>query len=153
MMCDPAHAQDGGRRGHAGEQSGDRTGLGPIDQLRQFHPIRLAAQVILVRRAAGDDQGIEIGGLQESGILIEAGHALAYFRLARYRAQRKQPQPHIQVAACLLEQTRELQLGGAQFGIGHVVEQADLDGDRAVAAAQQKLFNPAHGVTPCPAKA
>jgi hypothetical protein len=40
-----------------------------------------------------------------------------------------------------------LQFRGAHRGVGHVVDQPDMDSHAVVAIAQQELLDPAHGVT------
>ena len=85
--------------------------------------------------------------LQESGIVIKAGHARARLFAARDGAEREKPQADIQRSRRILQQPRELQFGGAQRRIGHVVDQPDMDGGAIVAIAQQELLNPAHRAT------
>jgi len=142
---DPVQLQHCGLCRQTRKQRGKGTGLGPVNQLRQLRPVRIEAHIRRLGLEACDDQGVEIGGLQEGGIVIKARHARAHVSCAWDGAQGKQPQTHIQIAGAVLEEPRELQFGGAQIRIGHVVEQPDLDGGAAVAAAQQKLFDPAHG--------
>jgi len=118
--------EHGGMGRKAGEKSGDGADLGPVDEVRQLRPIGLVAQVVGGGLGTGDDQGIDIGGLQETGIVIEAVHARARLFAALDAAQRKQPEAHIQRPGGVLQQAGELQLGGPHGGIGHVVDQPDM---------------------------
>jgi hypothetical protein len=107
----------------------------------------VAAQIRLVLCKAGDNQRIQTGFGQKGGFVIKAGHAGTRVVAAGKGGQRKQPQAHIQMARSCLEQPGELQLGGTQGGIGHVVEQADLNRGGAITTAQQELLGTAHRVT------
>ena len=94
---DAVQMQHRGMGGQAGEQGRDGADLGPVDQMRQLRPIRFVAQIVGGGLGAGDDQGVDIGGLQEAGIVIKAVHARrGVSRCAAMRAQGKQAQPHIQ---------------------------------------------------------
>src|SRR5215469_7191732 len=111
----------------------------------QLRPIGLVTQAASCLRSACDDQGVYIGSLQKFRVIIEAGHARAHMLAARDRAHGKEPQPDVQRAGRLLQEARELQLGGAHLVVGHVVHQADLNTEPVMAAAEQELFDPAHG--------
>ena len=112
--------------------------------MRQFRPIGLVAQIVGRRLGAGDDQGIDMGGLQETGIVIETVHAGAGLFAAFDAAQVEQAQPHIQRAGSVFQQARELKLGGAHRRVRHVVDQPDMHRGAIVVPAQQELFDPAH---------
>ncbi len=104
-----------------------RVPVGPIDQFREHVPVRFVAQSAGARLHPAHDEAVEPRVPQPADLGVVGEQAPARELTAPDLRQREQPHPHLRLAGRRSEQPDELALGQLEGGVGHVVDDADLD--------------------------
>ena len=144
---DIVNVQHRGMRGQAREDGRDGADLGPVHHMRQRIPIGFIAHVGGERFVAGDDQRIQPGHGHRVHIGIKAFHARQGRFAARNLGHGEKMQAHIIAPRRFLQEMSELQFGGPQRRIRHVVDQTHMQRAGAVttmgAGAKCEFLDPA----------
>jgi hypothetical protein len=105
----------------------------PLDKLGQRRPVGLVLEICGTRLRAGHHQAVEMAVPQFGNIAISRSYFLPAAIAAGDIRQRIEPQAHDAVSRRGADEFDELAFRRFERGIGHVVDEPDLD---AVAAAQ-----------------
>jgi hypothetical protein len=127
-------------RGKARPDRGRSVIACPVGELRQGRPVWLLLQIRGARLRAGYHEAVETGVPKLGDIPVSRGNLLPAAIAARNVRQGVEPQAHNAVAGRRTDEFDELALGRFQGGIGHVVDEPDLDAARALADLAQVVF-------------